>query len=189
MLNLFYTTVPASSYHALVVVDKDGTLYYMTLSKTNTGLLQLLMVKDFSKHTHIRLNALSSTTLIKDASRINQTVALVREAMEDPKSMDISKIKYKIIFGTSLQRRVWDKLLEIEPGTVTDYFTLAGALKMPTSSRVVGNCVGANRIALFIPCHRVLTKDRKISGYRYGVEVKRDILQLELGQEFDKLVN
>ena len=59
------------------------------------------------------------------------------------------------------------------------YSQMASNLGMPKSSRVVGAACGANKIALFVPSHRVLTKLGQISGYRWGVPLKQRLLKLE----------
>ena len=83
------------------------------------------------------------------------------------------------IQGTSFQQQVWETLRTIEPGNTSSYSEIAEKIGKPTAARAVGGACAANKIAVLIPCHRVLTKDRKISGYRWGSERKRQILKKE----------
>lgn len=79
------------------------------------------------------------------------------------------------IAGTNFQMAVWKALLNIPPGVVTSYSQLASKLGRPAASRAVGNAVGANPVALLIPCHRVIQQSGAIGGYRWGVQRKQVI--------------
>lgn len=81
--------------------------------------------------------------------------------------------------GTAFQRRVWQALREIPAGTTASYADIANRLGMPKSARAVAQACAANAIAVAIPCHRVVRNDGAISGYRWGVERKRALLQRE----------
>lgn len=81
--------------------------------------------------------------------------------------------------GTSFQREVWNALLAIPRGETTSYGALAASLGRPGHARAVGGAVGANEISLLIPCHRVLTADGKIGGFRWGVSRKEFLLKHE----------
>ena len=83
------------------------------------------------------------------------------------------------IQGTSFQQKVWEALRKIKPGTTASYGELAGQLGTPAAVRAVGGACAANKIAVLIPCHRVLTKDKKISGYRWGKLRKKLLLEKE----------
>ena len=81
--------------------------------------------------------------------------------------------------GTAFQQRVWQALREIPPGETRSYGELAAALGNPNASRAVGGANGANRIAVLIPCHRVIAADGGLGGYAYGSEIKRELLERE----------
>ena len=81
--------------------------------------------------------------------------------------------------GTAFQQRVWQALREIPPGETRSYGELAAALGNPKASRAVGGANGANRIAVLIPCHRVIAADGGLGGYAYGTEIKRELLARE----------
>ena len=79
--------------------------------------------------------------------------------------------------GTDFQQRVWQQLRQIPYGTTVTYGQLAQRLN--SSPRAVGNAVGKNPILLFIPCHRVLGQNGKLTGYSGGLERKKKLLAIE----------
>lgn len=80
--------------------------------------------------------------------------------------------------GTAFQQRVWQALLTIPYGKTVSYGELARMVGCK-SAQAVGQAVGANPIALLIPCHRVITAHGKIGGYEYGIEIKKRLLEVE----------
>jgi AraC family transcriptional regulator of adaptative response/methylated-DNA-[protein]-cysteine methyltransferase len=83
------------------------------------------------------------------------------------------------IRGTAFQERVWQALREIPPGATVSYADVAARIGSPKAVRAVAQACGANAIAVAIPCHRVVRKDGDLSGYRWGVERKRELLSRE----------
>ncbi|MGE0352443.1 MAG: bifunctional transcriptional activator/DNA repair enzyme AdaA [Gemmatimonadales bacterium] len=83
--------------------------------------------------------------------------------------------------GTEFQRKVWSGLLEIPYGETRSYEQLAWAVGAPGAQRAVGHANGLNRIAIVIPCHRVVNKDGKLGGYGGGLWRKQLLLDLERG--------
>ncbi|MGY1890069.1 bifunctional DNA-binding transcriptional regulator/O6-methylguanine-DNA methyltransferase Ada [Pseudomonas sp. SDT291_1_S447] len=81
--------------------------------------------------------------------------------------------------GTAFQERVWQALREIPLGSTASYAEIAQRIGAPTSMRAVAQACGANRLAVAIPCHRVVRSDGNLSGYRWGVERKRQLLERE----------
>lgn len=75
--------------------------------------------------------------------------------------------------GTNFQIAVWRALLSIPPGRLASYSQIARALGYPKASRAVGNAVGANPVALLIPCHRVIRQSGALGGYRWGTARKQ----------------
>lgn len=84
--------------------------------------------------------------------------------------------------GTAFQRRVWEALRAIPAGATVSYSELAERLGMPTAARAVAGACAANPVAVAIPCHRVVRTDGALSGYRWGIERKRTLLDREAGQ-------
>jgi len=85
------------------------------------------------------------------------------------------------IQGTAFQRRVWQALRDIPSGSTASYSDVARRIGSPASVRAVARACASNRIAVAIPCHRVVRNDGALSGYRWGVERKRALLDREAG--------
>jgi len=83
------------------------------------------------------------------------------------------------IRGTAFQQRVWAALLQIPAGQAVSYTELAQAIGAPTAARAVAQACAANPLAVAIPCHRVVRTNGALSGYRWGVERKRELLERE----------
>jgi AraC family transcriptional regulator of adaptative response/methylated-DNA-[protein]-cysteine methyltransferase len=83
------------------------------------------------------------------------------------------------IRGTLFQQRVWQALREIPVGSTVSYSGLAQRLGAPKSARAVAQACAANALAVAIPCHRVVRSDGGLSGYRWGIERKRVLLERE----------
>jgi len=83
------------------------------------------------------------------------------------------------IAATAFQWRVWDALTRIPAGETRSYRALAAELGAPKAARAIGNACGNNRLALIVPCHRVVREDGSLGGWRWGVERKRELLARE----------
>jgi len=81
--------------------------------------------------------------------------------------------------GTAFQERVWQALRAVPAGTTTSYAEIARRLGKPGAVRAVAQACAANPVAIAIPCHRVVRTDGDVSGYRWGVERKRELLRRE----------
>jgi AraC family transcriptional regulator of adaptative response/methylated-DNA-[protein]-cysteine methyltransferase len=114
--------------------------------------------------------------LVGGDAAFERTVAQVVGLVEEPRaglslSLDIR--------GTAFQQRVWEALREIPVGTTASYAEVAGRIGRPEAVRAVAQACGANALAVAIPCHRVVRTDGSLSGYRWGVERKRRLLDRE----------
>jgi len=85
------------------------------------------------------------------------------------------------IRGTAFQQRVWQALRAIPPGRTLSYAELAGQVGSPKAVRAVAGACAANTLAVAVPCHRIVRTDGGLSGYRWGVARKRDLLAREAG--------
>lgn len=103
-------------------------------------------------------------------------LAAVMKLAEDPTYV----FDYPLdIQGTPFQTAVWQALCNVPAGQTTTYGDLANAIGKPKAIRAVGAACGANRLALAIPCHRALRKGSGPLDYRWGKEIKRQILAAE----------
>ena len=81
--------------------------------------------------------------------------------------------------GTAFQQNVWRALLEIPAGSTATYTDIARRIDAPRAVRAVAQACGANPVAVVVPCHRVIGRDGALSGYRWGVDRKRALLERE----------
>lgn len=81
--------------------------------------------------------------------------------------------------GTPFQQQVWSALCDIPFGEAISYQELANRIGKPEAVRAVGTATGKNPIAIIVPCHRVIGKSGKLTGYAGGVERKKQLLELE----------
>jgi AraC family transcriptional regulator of adaptative response/methylated-DNA-[protein]-cysteine methyltransferase len=81
--------------------------------------------------------------------------------------------------GTAFQQLVWDAVQRIPPGSTASYTDIARQIGVPGAMRAVAQACGANALAIAIPCHRVIRTDGSLSGYRWGVDRKRALLERE----------
>ena len=105
-------------------------------------------------------------------SLINEIVGFIKQPNKDFQiPLDIQ--------GTVFQQKVWAILREIKPGRTKSYSDIAKQLGNPQAVRAVARACAANKLAVVIPCHRVIAKDGRISGYRWGVDRKKLLLENE----------
>jgi AraC family transcriptional regulator of adaptative response/methylated-DNA-[protein]-cysteine methyltransferase len=115
-------------------------------------------------------------TLIGGDDSFEDTVARVIAFVETPKlGLDLPLD----VRGTAFQQRVWQALRQIPCGSTTTYAEIARRIGAASSVRAVARACAANAIAIAIPCHRVIRTDGSLSGYRWGVDRKRQLLDRE----------
>jgi len=112
---------------------------------------------------------------ILEASKQTEWAEAVIDAVEMASPADIPID----IIGTAFQERVWRALRAIPPGQTRTYAEVARALGAPAAARAVAGACAANPLAVLVPCHRVLRKDGNPSGYRWGLDRKRELLRRE----------
>ncbi|RFU71052.1 methylated-DNA--[protein]-cysteine S-methyltransferase [Peribacillus saganii] len=83
------------------------------------------------------------------------------------------------LYGTPFQLSVWDALCQIPYGQTRTYTEIANAIQKPASVRAVGTAIGANPLLITVPCHRVIGKNGSLTGYRGGLDMKLQLLELE----------
>jgi AraC family transcriptional regulator, regulatory protein of adaptative response / methylated-DNA-[protein]-cysteine methyltransferase len=83
------------------------------------------------------------------------------------------------LMGTSFQKRVWDALMKIPAGQTVSYSTLAEQLGAPRAARAVASACAHNRVAVVVPCHRIVRGDGSLGGYRWGLPMKQNLLERE----------
>lgn len=81
--------------------------------------------------------------------------------------------------GTEFQLMVWKKLLDIPYGETVSYSDIANSINKPKAVRAVGMANNKNKIPIIIPCHRVIGKDGSLTGYAGGLDIKKQLLDME----------
>ena len=104
-----------------------------------------------------------------------KTAEVLRNLLFSPEKR-LSEI---LLLGTRFQLKVWEKLLEVQEGETLSYSELAESVGMSTAVRAVSNAVAGNPVAYLVPCHRVIGKTGDLHGYRWGLDIKRVILEYE----------
>jgi AraC family transcriptional regulator of adaptative response/methylated-DNA-[protein]-cysteine methyltransferase len=121
-------------------------------------------------------NRFPQANLVGDDRDFENLVARVVGLIEAPKTgLDLPLD----VQGTAFQQRVWQALREIPAGSTSSYSKIAERIGYPRAVRAVARACASNAIAVAIPCHRVLRNDGTLSGYRWGVERKRAMLDRE----------
>lgn len=120
--------------------------------------------------------------LIGGDAQFEELIALVVGMIESPPASPSDAHLPLDVRGTAFQQRVWRALQEIPAGTTLSYAQLAAKLGAPKSARAVASACAANTLAVAIPCHRIVRGDGGLSGYRWGVERKRKLLETEREQ-------
>jgi AraC family transcriptional regulator of adaptative response/methylated-DNA-[protein]-cysteine methyltransferase len=114
--------------------------------------------------------------LVGGDSDFEQLVAKVVGFVEAP-ALGLDLPLY--VRGTAFQQRVWQALREIPAGDRVSYTDIANRMGSPKSARAVAGACAANTLAVVIPCHRVVRNDGSLSGYRWGIERKAELLRRE----------
>ncbi len=83
------------------------------------------------------------------------------------------------LLGTAFQQRVWNALMKIPHGQTRTYAEMAAAIDAPRGARAVASACAHNRIAVIVPCHRVIRGDGALGGYRWGLPLKQELLDRE----------
>ena len=129
------------------------------------------MIAEFSRNFR-------NAKAVDNDPELARLVEAVVAAIETPGGRSLKDLPLDIR-GTAFQRRVWDALRRIPVGETWTYAQVAEAAGAPKAVRAVGMACGSNPVSIVIPCHRVVGANRKLTGYRWGVERKRELLKRE----------
>lgn len=176
---LYYAIAKTPKVVAAICVDDDGHLCYANMGSSATD-AKATMARDLAVVPQYQL----TSHIPSDNLAVIHTIDQFTDVLSHPELLASIDVKY--IFGTPFQRQVWDELRRVAPGTTTTYATLATTLN--SHPRAVGGAVGANRLVVVVPCHRVLGSQNHLTGFRYGVGLKEHLLRKELGSTYDTTV-
>lgn len=159
-----YATTNTSSLGAVLVAANTDGICDIALGDS-TGELEQAFVAEHAGAVHA-----------EGDPELSSTLALLSALIDEPGASPVLRLSLQ---GTAFQQKVWDALRTIPSGSTITYSELAARMGAPGSSRAVAGACAANRLALVIPCHRVIRGDGSLSGYRWGVERKRALLERE----------
>jgi len=155
----------------------QSSLGRVLVATSERGLCAILLGDDDAALEHEVHRRFSTVGVRKDARGVAAIAMQVVDLIESPA---IAQIDLPLdACGTPFQRRVWQALREIEAGSTTSYAQIAARIGAPKAARAVAQACSANPLAVAIPCHRVVRGDGALSGYRWGVQRKRVLLQRE----------
>ena len=171
---MMYATLYQSPIGNLELVEENGVLIrvvYLSQEEREKECLQSQTSKKKLLQAASRKEIeLRSTPILEEAVRqLEEYFSGVRKEFQLP--LDLR--------GTEFQKKVWQALLEIPYGETQSYGQIAEQIGNPKAMRAVGMANHNNPIMIIVPCHRVIGKDRSMTGYACGIDVKEALLRLE----------
>ncbi|MGJ7440778.1 methylated-DNA--[protein]-cysteine S-methyltransferase [Aquipuribacter sp. MA13-6] len=156
----------------LVVVSPDGICAVRIAPGTTAAEPEAMLAEVREELPHAEL-------VRDDEALVHVTAAVQGLARGERPAGDRSTDLPLDVAGTAFQARVWQALREIPAGSTHTYTQVAAAIGSPSSVRAVARACATNPVALVVPCHRVIRSDGSLAGYRWGLEVKRSLLDAE----------
>jgi AraC family transcriptional regulator of adaptative response/methylated-DNA-[protein]-cysteine methyltransferase len=154
----------------------DANLGTILIAESALGIVALFLGDDRAALQRALHEAFPDAELELDQTGLAQMIAKAIALVDAP------HLKTKLALdlrGTPLELMVWKALQEIPPGETRSYGEIARSLPIVATAQEVGAACAANRIAVAVPCHRVVKSDGSISGYRWGVNRKRRLINME----------
>jgi AraC family transcriptional regulator of adaptative response/methylated-DNA-[protein]-cysteine methyltransferase len=165
---------------------KDETIRFVTIATplghalvaaTARGICMTALADDpASLAAQLRARFPAASLLAEDKELRAWAERIVRFIAEPQQGLDLLPLDIR---GTAFQARVWRALQQIPMGRTATYAEIAAAIGAPKAVRAVAQACAANRLALIVPCHRVIRSDGGLGGYRWGIERKRALLARE----------
>lgn len=144
----------------------------MLVAATEKGICRLSFDEGEADVRHHFPNA----EIVKGGAMLDALVEGAVSAVERPSTMPNLPLD---VAGTAFQQAVWQELMRIPPGETRTYAQIAAAVGKPRAVRAAGSANGQNRVAVLIPCHRVIRTDGSLGGYAYGLPIKEELLRRE----------
>ena len=154
----------------------DTALGTIVVAESVRGIAALFIGDDHAKLLRDLKDAFPGATFMPDQTGLAPTIATAA-ALVDAPSMPVHLTLD--LCGSPLEVAVWRALRAIPAGETRTYGAIAQSLPIAATAQEVGAACAANRIAVAVPCHRVVKSDGSISGYRWGVKRKRRLINME----------
>ena len=146
--------------------------------KSSIGILEI----------ELRNDTIQRLRVVESCSKISEQTGYFAEVVKQLDEYFAGKItKFELNIypkGTDFQKKVWVELLKIPYGKTKSYQEIAEAIGNTNAQRAVGSACNKNPILLIIPCHRVISKTGKLTGFACGIDRKEQLLKLEANQCF-----
>ncbi len=146
------------------------------IAMSERGLAAVFLGNDRQSLLRQLADAFGRAELIEDDPGLGDAVARVTNFIDTPNTRLDLPLDHR---GSEVELAVWEALRAIPSGETRGYGAVAKALRVPATAQDVGAACAANRLAVVVPCHRVVKADGSISGYRWGVHRKRLLINLE----------
>ena len=147
------------------------------IARSAVGVCAILFGSDATVLQRDLADRFPNRRLVSDEGRLRDDLSKVAQFIETPSGE--LELPLDMRHGTPFQRRVWEALRTIPCGAIITYGALARRIGKPNAARAVASACAANAIAMGIPCHRVALRNGTLSGYRWGVERKRVLINRE----------
>ena len=142
----------------------------------NTKIGNITIIEKDGYITNLYINYNNIKTIQKETKLISRTANEIKEYLDGNKKSFSIPIKIK---GTEFQNKVWKELLKIPYGETRSYKDIAININNSKACRAVGTAIKNNPIPIIIPCHRVIKSNKDIGNYAYGIDIKKELLNLE----------
>ena len=158
----------------------ESSIGYVLVAKSDRGVCAILLGNDPEVLTRDLQKRFPDAALLGADGDLEDVLARVVRYIDKPIDRPTASIDLPLdLQGTEFQQKVWKALLEIPVGSTASYQAIANRIGLPKSVRAVAQACGANALAVVVPCHRVVRSDGALSGYRWGVDRKRALLNRE----------
>jgi AraC family transcriptional regulator of adaptative response/methylated-DNA-[protein]-cysteine methyltransferase len=169
-------TVDTAKPESLRFGYADTALGTIVVAESARGIAALFIGDDRAKLLHNLQDAFPGVELVLDQTGLAQTIAEATALVDAPHIATRLTLDLR---GSPVELAVWNALRAIPAGETRTYGAIAKSLPVTATAQDVGAACAANRIAIAVPCHRVVKSDGSISGYRWGVQRKRRLINME----------
>ena len=169
---------PSQSAEVILLALAESEIGWVLAARSSHGICAILLGDAATTlHEELQHRFKQAVLTVDDNDKeLQEALAKITAFIEDPSLTLNLTLDSR---GSEFQQRVWQALRQIPSGSHISYAELAGRIGQPTAVRAVAGACAANPLALAIPCHRVIAGNGRLSGYRWGVARKAELLRRE----------